>query len=142
MQALGTDSYPNPKTLPLLFFPKARSQYWHANVFEILNRHTANPLEDAEVSNTTPTRSTYCLQNSSQCLCLGTVGANMMPALNKSCENDGKFLFSTGTFLLKYSQLRQPQSEALMNTRIISVSIWGDLRVEIWLLIHSGVFVN
>ncbi|MDG2555440.1 hypothetical protein P7M41_25945, partial [Vibrio parahaemolyticus] len=45
-------------------------------IFEILKRHTANPLEDAEVSNTTPTRSTYCIQKSGRCLCLGNVGAD------------------------------------------------------------------
>ena len=120
MHAVGTN-FPIPK--PFLYFPQTQGPIVKC-IFEILKRHTANPLEDAEVSNTTPTRSTYCIQKSRRCLCLGNVGADFTHLTGPVKKTEYYFFPQLGEkFLLKHSQLRQPQSEALMKTRIISVSI-------------------
>lgn len=73
----------------------------------------------SELRTITPTSSTYCIQNSSQCLCLGNVNDKFTDS----------FYICPMICLSKNSQPSQPQREALMKTRIISGSIWGDLNV-------------
>lgn len=65
----------------------------------------------------TPTRSTYCRENMSQCFmlrcsCWPTKFQMMMKFLSLQCDEFSK---------------RQPQREALKDDITISVSIWGDL---------------
>ena len=66
----------------------------------------------------TPTSSTYCILNSSQCLCLGNFCAKLMSFARpvKMTFSDKALIFHT-ICQQKRSQPRQPQREALMGTK-------------------------
>ena len=93
-----------------------------------------------EVRKTTPTSSTYCIQKSSQCLCSGSLADKFVwiPTHVKMVQNDWRRIRPM-ICLTKTSQPRQPQREALMKTRISSVSVWSDLNVTLMARLHKAV---